>query len=201
MSKKHSESEESSSERLERRLRMASQRYQLFFRKTDDILNRIVADREVSGETSHSTHTVHISDFISVDELSRLVGSSDLRDTESWSRHMAELGEVEESELSFNDWPEANVVLDTLDDRHDAAARTLALNDSFTGFMMLLVSWVEFQDDYRRLFDLSREHGHDETELLLELAAILPEEVPELPEEDLLSATIFIMEMVEMGEE
>jgi hypothetical protein len=203
MSKKHleQESEEAPNELLQRRLRMTSQRYQLFFRKAGDILGRVAADREVSGETSYSRHTVHMSDFISVDDVNRLIESNELRDTGSWRSHRQALRDVETSELSIDDWPEVNDILDELEDRHDAVAQILALNDSFAGFIMLLVSWVEFRDDYRRLFTLSGEHGHGETELQLELAEILPEEVPELPEDDLLSATIFIMEMVKKAEE
>ncbi len=188
---------DNSSNRLEQRLRQTSQRYQLFFRIAGDILNRVVMDRQLSGETTYSTHSVKISDFISVEEVQHVVQSSELQHTEIRSRHAEKVTEMKASELEFEDWTELNLILDTIPDRRDAVAQILALNESFAGFVHLLVSWVERQDDYTKLFALSREHGKDETEFQLELAEILPEEVPDLPEDDLLSATVFIMEMVE----
>lgn len=191
------ESGQNSSRSLKRRLGRTNQRYQLFFQKAGEMLNRAMASATANSEVLTVVGSIHISDFISVLEVERLLQSSELRDTESWVTYIGTLSDTKTSELGFNDWPEANVVLDTLPNPHDAVAQVMALNESFAGFVNLLVSWIQFQDEYRRLIALCKEHGRDETELLLELAAILPEEVPHVPKEDLLSASVFILEMVE----
>lgn len=195
--KSRSRPSDDADERLERRLVVTSQRYQQFFRIAGDILDQVAVEREGSDEVSRSRHAVHIADFISVDAMKTVVESGELRDMESWSHHLERLGNASMEDLEFDDWPEANVIFDAFDDPHDAAAQVYALNDSFAGFVRLLVSWIEQQDDYRKLYGLSKQQGEDQTEFQIRLASVLSEEVPGLPSEDLLSATIFMMEALE----
>ena len=182
---------------LEARLRLCSPRYRLFFSKAGDLAQQFLEDREAAWEDEQSMHAVRLPDFISVDEMQELIASDWLEETELLDRHREAIADADLDDLDFGDWPEINPVLEAYEDRHDAVARVLAINESFFGFVRLVMSWLENREDYLRLFELGREKDWNQSSAELELCTILREEIPELPEEDILSATTLIIGMVD----
>lgn len=148
-----------------------------------------------------SLHNTHISKILSMDEVREIMNSGEMEETESWVRHYDAMYGIDDEEIIFEDYPEANALLGEKESRRWCAADILSLNDSLTGFLRVLAYWVEAKDLFGVIVEeatpgLDNDSGVDAVNVV---RMTLREEITDLMEEDIDDAAEFVYQITKNG--
>lgn len=139
-----------------------TERYAIYLDHSPTIIERWMETRNVSE--GRFEISFKLTDIISDVDIGMIITKGDLRQTQSYTKHLDRISSKEdEKELYFEDDHALNDLLPLFEDRCDAVTQIMALNSSFNGFIQLLEWWLENRDDIQSLlsgtiFETERRH-------------------------------------------